>query len=347
MIVTPLSTQQTLERAHSVLEGGRATALPELLNLIEALSRNISEITVSEIVEVIEKDTIVLAKVISVANTLAHNPAIAPVSTLSQAIHQLGYNRIRTIAVSLMLLDSASGGNPPEQRDAAAHALCAGLIAQSVAEALGTHDPEFVFACATLRNFGHILMAAVSPEHCREAVKSSHGSTETAAMRQQFSLSPLDLSRRMLSAARLPAEVMVALRECEPECLAPTHYDARLVAIADFSSRLAALALDVREGPDSFLRNSLKLAIRFQRITPEVAEMTQLALEQTEERLRSFTGYLDWLESAQEYGPHKRPSSLNPPTFFRSSGESHSSRGRVNPPNSKGLVNSIDLIPFI
>jgi HD-like signal output (HDOD) protein len=287
----PFTAQQSLDRARTILQSGRGAALPELLKIIETLSLNICEVTISELAELIEKDAVVLAKIITVANTLAHNPGISPLTTLSQAIHQLGYNRIRTIAVSLMLLETAGEASSPEQREAAAQALCAGLIAQSTAEWLGTHDPEFAFACTTLRNFGLILFAAVSAEHYRAAATRTFEIGEAAAFRDCFGLTPLDFTRNLLAAAHLPKEVLRTLRECEPESLADvcTTHDARLFGIVDFSNRFASLTLETGPDSDIFVASLHRLTQRFERLVPGAAEIAKPALHRTEERLRKFT----------------------------------------------------------
>lgn len=290
-MLVPLSAQQTLARALAIMQAGRGAALPELLKIIETLSMNICEVTVSELGELIEKDAVVLAKIISVANIVSHNPGISPLTTLSQAIHQIGYNRIRTIAVSLMLLETASASNPPEQREAAALALCAGLLAQGTAEQLGTHDPEFVFACAALRNFGPIMFAAVSIEHTRAAEKRIPVAGAAAAYRAQFGLTPLEFTRRLLSSARLPDEVLNTLRECEPESLSgvSTTYDARLLGLADYGSRLAAITLEPRHGSDAFVAQTRALGRRFHRLVPNAVDLARPALQRTDDRLRQFT----------------------------------------------------------
>lgn len=290
-MLPPLTASQTLERARAMLESGRGAALPELLELIQTLSLNICEVTIPELAELIEKDAVVLAKVISVANTLAHNPGIAPITTLSQAIHQIGYNRIRTVAVSLMLLESAGSGSHNAQREAAAFALCAGLVAHGTAAELGTHDPEFAFACAALRNFGHIVMATISPEHCQAAAKHAPQQGIPAAYRTQFGLTPLDLSRRLLTAARLPTEVLDALRDCEPTAFAgvTTTHDARLLGIAEYSSRLAALALDSHESPHAFAQKAKHLGQQFARLVPGAAQLARPALHHADLRLSNFS----------------------------------------------------------
>ncbi len=290
-MVTPLSAPQTLERARALFASGRGAALPELLKLIETLSLDVSAVTISELAELIEKDAVVLEKVLSVANMLANNPGATPLSTLSQAIHRLGYNRIRTIAVSLMLLESSGGDCPPEQREAATQALCAGLMAQGAAEELGTHDSELVFACAALRGFGRIVMAAIAPELTREALTLTPPLSPSAAFRQCYGLTPLELSQRVLSCSRLPEEVKRTFFECEPEALhgVSSTYDARLLGITDFGCRLSELALAPNEGEDAFAHKSAALARRFGRLIPGAETITSSVLARADHRLASFS----------------------------------------------------------
>lgn len=290
-MIAPLRAQETLERARTIMDSGRGAALPELLEIIETLSLNICEVSISELGELIEKDAVVLAKVVAVANTLFHNPRIVPIATLSQAIHQLGYNRIRTLAVSLMLLDHAGGSHPPERREAAALALCAGLLAQAAAQELGTHDPELVFACAALRNFGPVMFAAVSPEHTRAAVQRIPQSGPALAYRALFGLTPLEFTRKILSAARLPAEVLVALRDGEPESLngIATTFEGRLLGLADYGSRLAQLTLAPCRTSDGFVGQARTLGRRFARLVPGAPDLAGPVLARADDRLRQFT----------------------------------------------------------
>lgn len=291
-VLTPLTAQQTLERARAVLQSGRGAGLPELLKLIESLSTDIQKVTIGELVELIEKDAAVMARVLSVANTLAHNPGIAPLSSLTHAIHQIGFQRIRSLAVSLMLIESTGrDGNPPEQREAATEALCAGLIAQGCAQSLGSVEPELAFACATLRQFGCIVLPVVSLELYREARALCADRSENAAFKDRFGLTPLELTRQLLSAIRLPDEVLRTLQDCQPESMGgvATRFDARLLGIADFGGRLARCALDGKLRPEEFAEESQRLARRFDRLLPGAAELVGPALIHTDTRLAGFS----------------------------------------------------------
>ncbi len=289
--MTPLTAQQTLDRAREVLKSGRSAGLPELIQLIETLSTDIFKVNLDELSELIEKDTTILAKVITVANTIRHNPGIAPVATMSQAIHQVGFHRIRSLAVSLMLIENTGGAaNPPEQREAAALALTSGLIAQSCAEQLGNLDPDLAFAAATLRHFGAIVMPAVSLEHTKAAMQRTKTKPYDIAYRGVFGVTPIELTRKLLAGARLPEEVTKALRDCQPESMGgtATQFDTRLLAVADLGSRFAKDALDEHVDSESFFSRARLTARSFDRLLPDACELIEPAVLKTGDRLQGF-----------------------------------------------------------
>lgn len=290
-MLAPLTASQTLDRARQVMQSGRGAGLPELLQLIETLTTDVGEATISEIAELIEKDTAVLARLLTVANTVYHNPNIAPLSSVHHAIHQVGFQRIRSLAVSLMLIENTGGArNPPEQREAAAHALCAGLLAQGAARVCDTIDSETAFACAALRQFGHIMLPAVSLDHYRATRERLKSKPPDIAWRGVFGVTPLELSRRLLASSRLPEEVLHSLRDAEPATIArlPLSNDNRLLAVADFGGRLATLTLDAQCGPDVFTGESLRLARPYERLLPDTNNLVESALLHTDERIASF-----------------------------------------------------------
>ncbi|MEO0054939.1 MAG: hypothetical protein RLZZ50_886, partial [Verrucomicrobiota bacterium] len=287
---TPLKAQETLEKARVLLDSGRGAALPGLVNLIATLSADLEKVSITELVESIEPDAVLLSRILTVANKLPHNPGIARVASLSQAVHQIGFSRVRNTALSLLLLDQTSARQRPEQREAAALALTAGLVAHGAAAHLGTHDPELVFACASLRNLGRILMAAISPDLYREALALERLTPPVDGFRRCFGMGPLELSRKITAGQKLPELAVQALREGEPESLpgVPTTHDARLLAMADYSCRLAALVLDSREPDHGFVRKVAQLAARYRRSLPGLDTVAVPALLGANERLRAY-----------------------------------------------------------
>jgi HD-like signal output (HDOD) protein len=292
-MLIPLSAPQTLQLARAALKSGRGAGLPELLKLIETLSADLGKTTISEIAELIEKDPAVLGRLLCVANTLVHNPNVAPMTSIPHAIHQLGFQRVRSLALSLMLVENTGGaGNPPEQREATAKALCAGLLAHGCAHSLGSVDPELAFACAALRQFGHIILPVVSLEHYREVPELMKTKSEDAAYSEMFGLTPLELSRHLLGATKLPAEVLESLNECNPATMSLTMastYSARIVGVADFSCRLASLAMNGAHNAARFDALSHELAREFETLLPGVGTSLDAIMLHTEERIGNYT----------------------------------------------------------
>src|SRR6478609_6696193 len=125
---------QTMDRARSAMETTRIASLPEVVKLLRALSGNSQQVSVLDLAEVIQSDPVVMAKVVGAANMFAYNPNGVEVTSVSQAIHVIGYERIRTLAMSLMLAEQISRTHSPDtQREYAAQSLLAGCLAQALA----------------------------------------------------------------------------------------------------------------------------------------------------------------------------------------------------------------------
>ncbi|HQF40494.1 MAG TPA: HDOD domain-containing protein [Opitutaceae bacterium] len=110
---SPLASQ-TIARIQQALRSNEAASLPEVIKLIEELSDRAFSISVQELADLISRDTMVTAKVIQAANTFGYNPFGHTVTTVTQAIHVVGFNKIRNLALSMLLIEKALHGSQPE-----------------------------------------------------------------------------------------------------------------------------------------------------------------------------------------------------------------------------------------
>ena len=291
-MLVPLTSRQTTDMAAAALSSGRGAGLPELLELIQTLASRMERISLTELSELIEQDPVVATRLISLANLIAHNPGMRQLTSVSHAIHQIGFQRVRSLAISLMLLKSSGAKqNPQEQRQAASRALCAGLIAQACARQVAAVDPGMVFACATLRQLGRILLPVVSLEHYRAALELSETQPEAAAFRQVFGLTPLELSRELLKPYALPPEIRQSLGDFHPggsDDSAPSSHGERLTGLAEYGSRLTRIVLDVSLDEAAYARETAALAATFGGVIPNVGELLVSTLDFAGERLAQF-----------------------------------------------------------
>ena len=134
---------RTIEQITSGMNSGQAPCLPELVQLIQTLSAKAIDVSVTELAELVQKDVSVMTKVLTAANTLGYNPGGVPIGTVTQAIQVIGFDHIRTLAMSLMLMRHADDSQSAEEkRQATMLALSSGLVAQSLSQTHGIAAPE-------------------------------------------------------------------------------------------------------------------------------------------------------------------------------------------------------------
>ena len=285
----PLAAR-TIECAHAGMQSGRSSCLPELVQLIHALSAKAREISVTDLAEIVQKHVAVMAKVIAVANTLGYNPSGIEISTVSQAIYVIGFERIRSLVTSLILVhDAVDHAAAEDQRATAMLALCSGLVAQQISRDRGAPDPEQAFVAASLRNFGPLLLATYLTEQYHEARRLAGEKPADEAYRQVFGLTPLELGYELLRSSNLPTSVLDALREFSPQTLAVVGPEsASLLTVSEFSVRLCELAMDRELSTEVFNRKVRALLDRFEphlALTPEGVAGVMTA---TGERMAEF-----------------------------------------------------------
>jgi HD-like signal output (HDOD) protein len=282
----------TMKRVSDAMQSGQIAGMPELVRLIQTLSSRDMDVAVEELATLISRDAIILTKVLAAANTFGYNPAGIRISSVSQAVHHIGYDRVRRLATSLLLLENAQRSTrPDEQREATALALCSGIMAKTLAGKIPSQiDPEHAFICAALRNFGRIVITHSMLDDYRRATALSEIMAPDDAFREVFGLTPLELGYNLLQSGNVPEEILVALRECQPEKLesaADTH-DNRLLGLSDYAMQLADIVFNPKLTAAEFAAKTHSLNARFEKLVPGVAEVVGGLLDDTEQELARF-----------------------------------------------------------
>lgn len=307
-MVSPLA-EKTIKHVSSQLETGEAAGLSEIVELIQHLSTNAFETSVGELATSIGKDVVVTAKVIAAANTIGYNPLGTPVSTITQAIHVIGFNKIRQLAVSLLLVENANRRlNPNEKREIAALALCSGLMAESIMTERGTCSPEHAFICASLRNYGRLLMTTFMIDDYRRAKELSQNTSEDEAFRNIFGLTPLELGHHLLKSANLPDPILKSLRNVTAEAIkdAAENPDMQLLALADLSVKACELALRSDVSAQEFSFRAAALASRSGKIFGLDASGLLGALSSTGQQLSEFANSFGLSAMMDQFAPRIR-----------------------------------------
>ena len=262
---SPLANQ-TIARIQQARRTREAVSLPEVIKLIEELSSRAFSISVQELADLISHDTMVTAKVIQSANTFGYNPFGQQVTTVSQAIHVVGFNKIRNLALSMLLLENAAQGSHPEaQRESAALSLCSGLFAQTLAARHSGQDAEQAFVFACLRHYGRLLLTTFLTEDFVLVQQRPANESEADACRRIFGLTPLELTGALFEQSRLPRPILRCLQDLPPAQLAaaPASAEEELAAITQLSASMGELVISPRVGANTFADEAERLRVSF------------------------------------------------------------------------------------
>ncbi len=248
--------RKTIRSIETALEEEKTTAISEIVRIIQELASKAFSISTTELSQLIGRDPTITEKVISAANTMGFNPMGPSICTIPEAIHTIGFEKARNLAISILLIENASAAqNSFEQRESASLAVCSGLLAQRLTEKRDSGlDPDLTFVCASLRNYGRLLLSTFLVDSYREARALSCLNPQEEAFSQVFGLTHLNLGSRILDRSNLTKSIMFAMRPLPPELRekpARTTNET-LLALSDFSVGISELAFDDSIDPEHF-----------------------------------------------------------------------------------------------
>lgn len=288
----PLSlARKTIIEIESALADEKTTAINEIIQLIQQLASKAFSISVGELSQLIGRDPAITEKVISAANTLGYNPGGLPVSTISDAIHTVGFEKIRNLSISLMLAENAgSGGNTYEQRQAAALCVCSGMLAEQLYKKPECEDSELIFVCASLRNYGRLLLSTFKADDYRLARSHALDMPEEEAFELVFGLTPLELGQQILNQTNLPKSIMHSLRTLSKEVMRRPKHSAEdeTLLLSELSVALCTVVFDEKVGPDEFNHALNGVLSRFSISYPLTIETVNEALLQVDEDINTL-----------------------------------------------------------
>ncbi len=258
--------QQTIARALETLENSPSAHIAQALQIIREISGKSDRITVQQLAEAIGRDPATMTRVIRVANTLGYNPSGSEITTITHAVQLIGFERVRNLTVSLLLLDDAEGKmNAAETRDAAAMAMTSGLIAEELMRLRSGRDPELAFASTAMRNFGRMTMTTFFASDYRQARALAAEIGDDRSFLEVFGIRPLDLARELFTALQLPETLIKSIqplpaRLIDEACLSTQE---ELILLADFSVNLCEMIDGAEASSTDFMDRVESLASRY------------------------------------------------------------------------------------
>ena len=111
--------------------------------------------SIANLAHLILRDSTMTARVLRLANSVLFNPSGQPINTISRAIVLLGFNSVRSMALSIALLEPLLKGVQHEHAlEEMARSFHAAVQARGLAQQRGSAEPEAVFFAALLSRLG-------------------------------------------------------------------------------------------------------------------------------------------------------------------------------------------------
>ena len=280
-------------------------ALSESVVRIQTMASSDTE-SVSSVTNQILKDVALTNKLLRVVNS-AHYARGGSISTVSRAVTLVGFNGIRNMALSLVLLEHMQDkGHAAQLKDEFVRSLLAANIGS---EMYGTaKEAEEAFIGAMFQNMGRLLTQFYFPEEAAQ-VRSLLGTenpalTETAASLRVLGLSYENLGIGIAKAWGLPDNIQQCMRL--PAGAPPSSLS------ADATQRMRWVAVAANEMADVLLKyQPEEAAVHLARVTRKYAhavgsseKQLQVCVDQAKAKLKEMADAME-IRVKPESAAHK------------------------------------------
>jgi len=214
----PTKAKETLRRVRAGMESNQVPMVTEIVQIIREITNRVDTVCINDLAEYISREPSTMVRIISIANSLGYNPSGAQITSVRNAIVVIGFERVRNLAISLLLLENAQSGSVAQtNRELASQALLSGLFAAAMCRERLSPDPELAFVCAALRSYGRMLLATFLAEDYAAAMRAGTGQAAERVYREAFGLTPIELGREVLSGMQLPSSIIDTLTDVPAE----------------------------------------------------------------------------------------------------------------------------------
>jgi HD-like signal output (HDOD) protein len=169
----------------------------------------------AQLAQVVLQDASMTARVLKLANSTFYNPREQGISTITRAVIVLGFNTVRTMCLSIALVDSfVRGSNRDQLTSELARAIHAAVQARAIAVERGDHLPEEVFIATLLYHIGDMAFWCFSGEEGEELqrVMQQPGYTPEQAQEEVLGFRLKELSNNLAQEWRLNPLLREALK---------------------------------------------------------------------------------------------------------------------------------------
>lgn len=214
-------------------------ALSQSITSINKIAGNDSD-SLHKLSTAILKDFALTNKLLRLVNTATFGQFQGRISTISRAVMILGFNTIRNLAVTLMLVDHMQNrGQAAHMREEVLASFMIGQLGKKLAHKTGIKDAEEGFICAMFYNLGRLLVAFYFHEESLEIKKKiQQGDSEDRATKAVLGVTYSTIGREIATAWNLPSQISGSMQPLDAT-IRPAKVEAeRLRLVSNLSNDL-------------------------------------------------------------------------------------------------------------
>ncbi len=195
------------------------------------------------------RDFALTSKLLKIVNTASFGNFGGTISTVSRAVVIMGFDRVRSVAITLMLLEHLHNkADAARLKEELVAGYFSGILSRQLAASAGVRNAEEAFIYATFHNLGRLLTSFYFPEESRAIEKAiqQKGVDEMQASIQVLGVSFEDLGIGVAKSWNFPPRLIQSMRHMKEERIRrPKTEDEKLRALADFSANVCDAMRDI------------------------------------------------------------------------------------------------------
>nr|WP_232516594.1 HDOD domain-containing protein [Thauera sp. K11] len=189
-------------------------ALSSSVVAINRITASESE-SVGQLSELILRDFSLTHKLLRVVNSAHYRPSGSSISTISRAVIVLGFDAVRSLALTVLLFEHLQGkAGAAQLKEEFLRACLAGLLARRIGTRMHLRELEQAYICAVFHNLGRLVSQYYFPDESEDIrrVMKQTGCREDVAALQVLGLSYEDLGTGLARAWGFPPVIVASMR---------------------------------------------------------------------------------------------------------------------------------------
>lgn len=202
---------------------------PAVSNIISEINQIVSSESesTSKLARTILQDFALTNKLLKLVNTASYGHFGGTINTISKAVVILGFETVRSIAASLILLEFLQNKAQSVQlKDEVVAAIFSGIVAAQLSEGHSIRDAEEIMVCSMFHNLGRMLAIFYFFDESQEVARlMEQGESEDKAAIKVLGMSYTALGLGVARSWHFPPRLVAGMRKLDAGKIQPTHGD--------------------------------------------------------------------------------------------------------------------------